>query len=241
MLHAARVVVQQMRDGAAGVGRQLDRIENDIRRLEQGVSRSTRSVESISAKVDEVQVRANEMAERLSDPWLHQLEPAQRRIGRVARPLNEMGGRLDGIDERIRAVGEIVEAEPRDTPTLIKLRDSFGAVCEDIQAAARLVDGGDEESTPLPGNPFDGRRLKDRRVFEEMKAELDVAIDASVRLRTLVDELRGRFDRLDEEARALQREVSERLESGGDLSDLRERFEHLCRAILTLDDPSAGA
>ncbi len=241
MLRTARGSIQQMKDTAARVGRQLDAIEAEIRSLERQIPRRSTGARKLSARVDEVQAQANVVAERLSDPWLHQLDVTQRMIAKCREPLDAAEQRLNGLDEQIRAVREMMDSAPRDTPTLVKLRDAFGRICEDLRTTFLRVGTGEEDSIPLPTNPFEGRRLKDRRVLRQMEAELEVAAEAAGMVRALVAGQRSRFDRLTADAVGLGQEIADRLDGGGELDDLRRRFSDLTREILALYSPPAEA
>ena len=56
-------------------------------------------------------------------------------------------------------------------------------------------------------------------------------------LRPQVAQRRARFDGLIQRVTALQQELSDRLNAGDSVDDLRERFSELSREVLALNDP----
>jgi len=131
----------------------------------------------------------------------------------------------------------MLDAAPRETRELRALRDDFASVCADIELTATLVDLDGHAVTTLPVDPFDRRRLRDRRVLGAMATQIDVAYAAVAALRTQVTQQRERFGGLIERVASLQQELSDRLEDGDPVDDLWERFSEISREVLALHDP----
>ena len=112
-------------------------------------------------------------------------------------------------------------------------------MCADLESTSALIDSDGQAVTALPVDPFARRRLRDRRVLSEMTTQVDLADAAVAALRTQVAQRRARFDVLIQRVAALQRELSDRLDAGDSVDDLRERFSELSREVLALHDPVA--
>ena len=83
--------------------------------------------------------------------------------------------------------------------------------------------------------------MRDRRVLGLMEAQLTVAVEATIALRSRLADHRIQYGPLIAEATALRNDVADRLDVGGDLDDLRQRFSDLSRAILALYVSAAEA
>ena len=113
------------------------------------------------------------------------------------------------------------------------------SVCSDLAAISKQIEPHAGSSTPaLPADPFAGRRLRDRRVLGEMAVQIEVASAATAALRAQVARRRQLFDRLIETVTSLQQELSDRIEAGDSIDELRKRFREISHTVLSLPDPA---
>ncbi len=131
----------------------------------------------------------------------------------------------------------MLAAAPRETEELRALRAAFASVCTDLESTSTLIDPDGQTVPVLPEDPFARRRLRDRRVLIAMATQVNLADAAVAALRTQVAQRRDRFDGLIQRVTALQQELSDRLDAGDSVDDLRERFSELSREVLALNDP----
>ena len=101
MLQFARRSIEQMQEASARIRHQLAALDSEIRDLERRLGRGARGgAEMLRARIDKVQAQANVLAERSSDPWLHQLEVADRMIAKCYEPLDQAAAKLEGLEAR---------------------------------------------------------------------------------------------------------------------------------------------
>jgi thiol-disulfide isomerase/thioredoxin len=236
-LESARRSIQSMRQAAGEAGEQLAALGARISDLARAVSRATESSLSLEARIEEVEADADALADQLSGSWLEQLDTADRIITKCCEPLDAARNMLEGLDDRAQSLADMVDGAPRDTPTLRALRDEWVAVCRDLEEASRWAGADGKSVIDLPVNPFESRRLKDRRVLGELSGQLEVASEAAAALRELVARKRSRFDRLSAEATALRQEAADRLEAGDPFDELEQRFSDFSLMVLALHDP----
>jgi len=231
-LQAARDSIVELRDAVGDVTDRLSDIKAEIRELERENALGT----AAEGRVDEIEARIADVAGDLDGPWAGQVETARRIVAECCLPFDEALVEIDGLAARIEAVRVMLYAEPRETGDLRALRAAFASVCADLESTSTLIDPGGQTVTALPEDPFDRRRLRDRRVLSAMATQVDVADAAVAALRTQVAQRRERFDGLIERVAALQQELDDRLDAGDSADDLRERFSELAREVLALHD-----
>ncbi len=240
-LETARASIKRLQKADAAVHNELKALRQQMDKVERDL-RYASTASGLDTSLEEIRRKAAGFAGRWRDPWRRQFKAAGEIVSELAEPLAALLVELDGFEGRIADVRTLLAAAPRDVAGLTELRDSFGAVCAQLR---RIQDWMPSLGVtvrwpaPLPKNPFDGRRLKDRRVLKEMAPALDAAEDAVVLAREALQAHRKSFDQLAEQLAALQ-EQAERLESGTSLDELRERFSDLCGKILALHDRLAA-
>ena len=234
-LQAGHDSIIEIREAVADVTDRLSDIKAEIRELERDLARGR----AAEGRVDEIGSRIADVARDLDGPWAGQVEIARRIVAECCLPFDEALAEIDGLSGRIDAVRVMLAAAPRETAQLRALRAAFASVCADLESTSTLIDPDGKAVTALPVDPFDRRRLRDRRVLAEMTTQVDLADDAVAALRTQVAQRRERFDGLIQRVAALQQELSDRLDAGDSVDDLRERFGDLSREVLALHDPVA--
>ena len=70
-----------------------------------------------------------------------------------------------------------------------------------------------------------------------MVVQIDVATAAAAQLRAQVDRRRQRFQVMIETLSSLHQELSDRIEAGDSIDELRNRFSEISRTVLSLHDP----
>jgi len=234
-LQAARDSIIEIREAVGDITDRLSIIKTEIRELERELARGR----AAEGRVDEIEARIADVARELDGPWAGQVETARRIVADCCLPFDEARAELDGLSGRIAAVRVMLDAAPRETEQLRALRAAFASVCADLESTSALIDSDGQAVTALPVDPFARRRLRDRRVLSEMTTQVDLADAAVAALRTQVAQRRARFDVLIQRVASLQRELSDRLDAGDSVDDLRERFSELSREVLALHDPVA--
>ncbi len=240
-LETARASIQRMQKAYAAVHDELKALHEQMDKVERDLQYAS-TASGLDTSLEEVRRKAAGFAGRWRDPWRRQFKAADELVSELAEPLAALLVELDGFEGRIADVRALLAAAPRDVAGLTELRDSFGAVCAQLRRIQdRMPSLGVtvQWPAPPPTNPFDGRRLKDRRILKEMAPALDAAEDAVVLAREALQAHKRPFDQLAEQVAALQ-EQAERLESGTSLDELRERFSDLCGEILALHDRLAA-
>jgi thiol-disulfide isomerase/thioredoxin len=234
LLEAARDWIMELREAVGDVTDQLDAIKIEIRQLEKELTRGRPA----EGRVDEIEARIAGVASELDGPWAAQVETARLMVAECCLPFDEALDRIDGLAGRIEAVRAMLDAEPRETSDLRALRAAFASVCADLESTSTLMEPDGQIAMTLPVDPFAGRRLKDRRILSAMATQVDLADAAVATFRTQVAQRRERFDGLIQRVATLQQELSDRLDTGGSVDDLREQFSDLSRDVLALHDPS---
>ena len=238
MLRAARDSIERMRQAAGDAEARLAAIEARIIEVEAELSGGGEIRTGMQARIDDLEADLSAAAAHLGDPWRRQIETAHRIIAECCLPLDALATTLDGLDNRIRAVQEMVAAAPRETAALRTMRDAFASVCRDLAATSRQVEPDDGSSlVVLPADPYDGRRLRDRRVLGEMVVQIEVATAAAAELRAHVARRRQRFQMMIETLTSLHQELSDRIEAGDSIDEVRNRFSEISRTVLSLHDP----
>jgi len=238
MLHAAHDSIERMRQAAGDAEARLAAIEARILGVETEHSRGGVTGTGMEARIDEIEAHLSAAAVHLGDPWRRQIETAHRIIAECCLPLDALETALDGLDDRIRAVQVMVAAAPRETAALRAMRDAFASVCRDLAATSRQIQPDDGSSmVVLPADPYAGRRLRDRRVLGDMVVQIDAATVAAAQLRAQVDRRRHRFQVMIETLSSLHDELSDRIEAGDSIDELRDRFSEISRTVLSLHDP----
>jgi thiol-disulfide isomerase/thioredoxin len=235
-VETARASIALMQKSFAAVHDELKAIHQQMDKLERDLHYAS-TASGLDASLDAVRREAADFEGRWRDPWRRQFETAGEILSELAEPLAALLVELDGLEGRIADVRALLAAAPRDVAGLTELRDSFGAVCADLQGIeSRMQSQGVAVPWPAPPptNPFDGRRLKDRRVLKEMAPKVDAAQEAVVFAREALQTHKQPFDRLAEQVAAL--EQAQRFDSGANLDELGERFSDLCNEILALHD-----
>ncbi len=235
-LQAARDSLGNIREAVGDVSDRLDVIKVEIRALEREHARGRLDDD----RVDEIEARIADVADDLDGPWAGLVETARLIVAECCLPFDESMVELDGLSVRIEAVRVMIDAAPRETPELRALRDAFASVCTDLASISTLIDPDGQVVATVPVDPFDRRRLRDRRVLGEMTTQVDLAGEAVAALRTQVAQRRERFDGLIQRVAAIQQELTDRLDSGDSLDDLRQRFNELSREVLALHDPGSS-
>ena len=231
-LQAGHDSIVEIREAVVDVTGRLNDIKADIRELEKELARGRAD----EGRVAEIGARIADVARDLDGPWAGQVETARRMVAECCLPFDEALAEIDGLAGRIDAVRVMLDAVPRETDELRALRDVFASVCADLDSTSTLIDPDGQAVTTLPVDPFARRRLRDRRVLGAMATQIDVADAAVVALRTQVAQRRERFDGLIQRVASLQQELSDRLEAGDSVDELRERFSELSREVLALND-----
>jgi thiol-disulfide isomerase/thioredoxin len=234
LLEAAQGWIIEIRKAVSDITDQLGAIKIEIRELEKELARGR----AAEGRADEIEARIAAVARELDGPWAAQVETARLMVAECCLPFDEALAGIDGLAGRIEAVREMLDAEPRETSKLRALRAAFDSVCADLESTSALMDPDGRANMTLPVDPFDGRRLRDRRVLSAMVTQVDLAEAAVAALRTQVAQRRDRFDELIQRVAVLQQELSERLDTGGSVDDLREQFSDLSREVLALRDSS---
>ena len=240
-LRTARESVKLMQQAFATVHNELDALHQQMGKLERDLHYAS-TTSGLDTSLDEVRREAAGFEGRWRDPWRRQFEAAGGIVSALAEPLGVMLIELDGIEQRIADVRASLAALPHNVEALTQLRDSIGAVCADlkgIEGRMQSLGVAVQWPAPPPTSPFDGRRLKDRRVLKAMAPRLDAAQEAVVFARQAVRSHKQPFDRLAEQVAAL-REQAERLDPDANLDELRDRFSNLCGEILALHDRLAA-
>ena len=232
-LQAARDSIIEIGEALGDVTDRLREIKAEIRELERELARGR----AAEGRVDEIEARIADVARDLDGPWAGQVETARRIVAECCLPFDEALAQIDGLAARIEAVRVMLAAAPRETEVLRALRAAFASVCADLESTSTLIDPDGQAVTVLPEDPFDRRRLRDRRVLIAMATQVNLADAAVAALRTQVAQRRDRFDGLIQRVTALQQELSDRLNAGDSVDDLRERFSELSREVLALNDP----
>ncbi len=237
-LTVAREVLELMRGAGTRIGERLTTLAGEIDNLQRQLARRSAG-RGLEPRVDEVRAEARDLAKACRDGWLVHLDTTDELLAQLAEPVDSLLTQLDSVEAQVAVVREASASEPREVPALITLRDTFGAVCDDLsqiddrlRVLALIVDA----QTPLPESPFRGRRLKDHRVLGELPTQLDRADEAVKAIRRVALAHKEQFDALAEQAVVLQRELAERDETGGDTDDIRKRFSELCKQVLALRD-----
>ncbi len=237
-LTVAREVLELMRGAGTRIGERLTTLAGEIDNLQRQLARRSAG-RRLGPRVDEVRAEARDLAKACRDGWLVHLDTTDELLAQLAEPVDSLLTQLDSVEAQVAVVREASASEPREVPALITLRDTFGAVCDDLsqiddrlRVLALIVDA----QTPLPENPFQGRRLKDHRVLGELPTQLDRADEAVEAIRRVALAHKEQVDALAEQALVLQRELAERDETGGDTDDIRKRFGELCKQVLALQD-----
>ncbi len=237
-LRASRGSIERMRQAAGDAEARLAAIKTRIIGVEAELSRGGVTGTGMQARIDEIEAHLTAAAAHLGDPWRRQIETARRIVADCCLPLDALTTTLDGLDNRIRTVQVMVAAAPREPEELRMMRDAFASVCRDLAVTLRQIEPHDGSSTlVLPADPFAGRRLRDRRVLGEMAVQIEVASAATTALRAQVARRRQRFDRLIETVTSLQQELSDRIEAGDSIDELRKRFREISHTVLSLHDP----
>ncbi len=235
MLEGARIWIIEVREAVSDITDQLGAIKIEIRELEKKLTRGRPA----EGRVDEIQARIAGVASDLDGPWAAQVETARLMVAECCLPFDEALARIDGLAGRIDDVRAMLEAEPRESSDLRALRAAFASVCADLDSTSTLMDPDGQDVMTLPVDPFAGRRLRDRRVLGAMATQVDLADAAVATFRAQVALRRERFDGLIHRVAALQQELSDRLDTGDPVDDLREQFSDLSREVLALHDPVA--
>ena len=241
-LDAAREAIDLMKRVDAQVRDELASIGEEIRSLRGNILRGSLSGKALQSRVGQVCDQADSFAQRWQNSWQSRLREADGIIAAMAQPIKTLSYRLEGLQRRIVAVRDQLSQSPSDAPALKELRDAFGAICDDVRETYdRLQSLGINvgDAPPLPSNPFDGRRLTDRRILAQLDEQIQAADDAVKPALETVAQYKRRLEALTEEAVAMQGELAERLGNGSDADDLRPRFSKLCRKILALQDQLA--
>ncbi|MCH8165799.1 MAG: redoxin domain-containing protein [Planctomycetes bacterium] len=241
-LEAARAAIDVMKRVDAQVRDELASIGEEIRSVRGDISRGSLSGKALESRVGQVCDQADSFAQRWQNSWQNRLREADGIITAMAQPIKTLSYRLEGLLRRIAAVRDQCSQSPSDAPSLKELRDAFGAVCNEVSETydqlKRLgINVGDAPSVPT--NPFDGRRLTDRRILAQLDEQIQAADEAVEPALETVAQYKRRLESLTLEAVAMQGELAERLGNGGDADDLRPRFSELCRKILALQDQLA--
>jgi chromosome segregation ATPase len=234
LLEEARDWIIDLREAVGDVTDQLGAIKIEIRQLEKELTHGRPA----EGRVDEIEARIAGVASELDGPWAAQVETARLMVAECCLPFDEALDRIDGLAGRIEAVRAMLDAEPRETSDLRALRAAFASVCADLESTSTLMEPDGQIAMTLPVDPFAGRRLKDRRILSAMATQVDLADAAVATFRTQVAQRRERFDGLIQRVATLQQELSDRLDTGGSVDDLREQFSDLSRDVLALHDPS---
>ncbi len=236
-LPAFRSSVEALGAAAGNVETRIGELTERIAGLEREAARAGRGA-SFDRDLKETRSEASALVARLSGAWVGQLETAEHMITRCCEPLEATRARLDSVDERVASIRSRVEEAPRETEALTTLREDFGTLCEELEAAASHISG---ERPVLPVNPFESRRLRDIRALAEAREQLQVASDAAATLRSRTAEARQRYDKLAARTAEIRAEVDARRGAGRSLEDLRKRFADLSREVLALHDRPASA
>ncbi|MHC4140962.1 MAG: TlpA family protein disulfide reductase [Planctomycetota bacterium] len=240
-LAAGEQSLARMREVTVDMAKALADLESEIRTLEKTIANGTASG-SVSEQIDALESQANAIGLRLGAPMVTQLEVAGRMIAGCCQPFDDAGMTLGTLDSRIAEMRESVEAAPRETQALRRMRDAFGEICSDLADASEILELDQvQHEITLPTSPFAGRRLKDRRVLAEMAVQVEIALQAAAALHAVVIERRSRFDELSEQVLILQGEIADRLEAGESVGGLRPRYDELTREVLVLHDRAGGA
>ena len=238
-LRAARGSIQRMRRAAGHAESRLAAIKTRIIGVEAELSRDGMTSAGMHGRIDEIEAELIAAAAHLDDPWRRQIDMAHRIVADCCLPLDTLTTTLDGLDNRIRSVQVMVAAVPREREGVRMMRDAFASVCRDLAETSTQIGPGDESSTlVLPADPFAGRRLMDRRVLAEMALQIEVAAAAATRLRAQVARRRQRFEMMIDSVISLQQELSDRIEAGDSIDELRKRFSEISRTVLSLHDPA---
>jgi thiol-disulfide isomerase/thioredoxin len=199
---------EQMQLACEDARRQLARQERQIGRLKRDLAAGVAATIELERQVDDAHDDALLVAESWCEPWLDQVDTTRAMIAGLSRPLSESQASLEALGRRITAVQGGGSGE------------SAASVYADMSAALdRLARLGIEVQEP-PG-PDAGLR--------QAAETLDGA-------RRLLDYHQRHLQALAAEASAIRTELSERLEAGSDLDELRRRFSDLARETLASQD-----
>jgi thiol-disulfide isomerase/thioredoxin len=206
---ALRAAIERMRQECEQATRQLARQQQQIGRLKRDLVDAAEATVELEARINDAHDHALLVAESWCEPWLDQVDAAQAMIAGLRRPLAEHQARLQALERRITAVRGGAS------------RESAASVYADVSAAlGGLADLGIID-VDQPGAPQAGLR--------QAAETLDGA-------RRRVDYHQRHLQALAAEASAIRSELSERLEAGGDLDELRNRFSDLARETLASQD-----
>jgi thiol-disulfide isomerase/thioredoxin len=208
LLDSRPATIEQMRQACEDAGRQLARQQQQIGRLKRDLVAAAEATGELEQRIDDAHDRALLVAESWCEPWLDQVGTAEAMIAGLSRPLFESQARLQSLENRITRVRGEGSGE------------SAASVYADVSVALdRLAELGIEVDEP-----------------RDPDAGLRQAAEVLGGARRLVDYHQRHLQALAAEASAIRTELSERLEAGGDLEELRRRFSDLARETLASQD-----
>jgi predicted nucleic acid-binding Zn-ribbon protein len=208
LLDSRPATLEQMRLTCEDARRQLAAQQQQIGRLKRDLVAAAESTGELEQRIDDAHDRALLVAESWCEPWLDQVETAEAMIAGLSRPLFESQARLQALEHRITVVRGEGSGE------------SASSVHADVSIALeRLAELGIEVDEP-----------------RDPDAGLRQAAEILGGARRLVDYHQRHLQALAAEASAIRTELSERLEAGGDLDELRRRFSDLARETLASQD-----
>jgi len=200
--------LEQMRLACEDARRQLAGQQQQIGRLKRDLVAAAEATGELEQRIDDAHDRALLVAESWCEPWLDQVDTAEAMIAGLSRPLFESQARLQALEHRIT----VVQGEGSG--------ESAASVYADVSIALeRLAELGIEVDEP-----------------RDPDAGLRQAAEILGGARRLVDYHQRHLQALAAEASAIRTELSERLEAGGDLDELRRRFSDLARETLASQD-----
>ena len=165
-LKVAREMNDRMSQAFGHVGDQLKTLTEHIGDLQAEIRDEWSGATELESRVTTAYEEALVFAETWCVPWIGPLEAADALVGRMVEPLAVLEVRLASLEPRVPVIRAAMGEAAGDPAALRALRDDFSGLSGELwEACGELQRLGLAEESSLPSNPFEGRRLKDRRVL----------------------------------------------------------------------------
>jgi len=242
----ARAMLEELQDAASALINDSERSMREIELVLIDLRDGRGNRASIERRIESIEDDSGNASAKYLDPWKRPLQRGDDLLVEVAAPLTDAVGAVDSLDAQILQCKKRYEAtDPESDDDLRALRTEIDSLTQAVEnAAAQLQTMGLIDSPPdaMPQNPFDGRRLRDRRAWRGVADQIEIARQAADALRDAVTDLAERLDEFENRLAALRQSLAEaEAENDGRREfEVQQRYDALCTELLALRDRLGG-